>query len=136
AIPLITCRMQCSAQMDGVCICDENDYLLLVQTDKQLQYLEDPAPQLIAEAIATYQQNNFIHSDRVLLHIPIFNEITFPGITFVRTSPTFYKIKITTKLNKTVMGGIFLADPVIIYHHTPQLPCCNSEGMSPLENCA
>jgi hypothetical protein len=125
ALPLIICGTQCSAQTD-VCICDENDYLLLVENS------EDPEPQLIAEAIAAYQRNNFIR-DRVL-HIPIRNEITFPGITLVGTSPTFYKIKITTELNDAVMGGTFPVNTVVVYRHTPRLPRRNSEGMRPLEN--
>jgi hypothetical protein len=131
AIPLITCGMQCSAQTD-VCICDENGYYLLVQTDKQTEFPEDPAPQLIAEAIAAYQRNNFIRNR--VLHIPIRNEITFPGITLIGTSPTFYKIEITTELSDAVMGGIFPADSVVVYRHTPQLPRHNTEGMAPLEN--
>jgi hypothetical protein len=131
ALPLIICGTQCSAQTD-VCICDENDYLLLVQEDKRLENSEDPEPQLIAEAIAAYQRNNFIR-DRVL-HIPIRNEITFPGITLVGTSPTFYKIKITTELNDAVMGGTFPVNTVVVYRHTPRLPRRNSEGMRPLEN--
>ena len=55
--------MQCSAQT-GVCIYDENDYLFLIQEDKRLENTEDPEPQLIAEAIAAYQRNNFVR-DRV-----------------------------------------------------------------------
>lgn len=80
---------------------------------------------LSLEAVAAYQRNNFIR-DRVLLRIPIRNDITF--------SPTFFKIKITAKLNDAVMGGFFAADSVAVYRHTPQLPRRNSEGMRPLEN--
>jgi hypothetical protein len=104
ALPFLICRKQCSARTD-ICICDENDYLLLVQEDKRLENPEGPEPQLITEAITAYQQNNFIR-DRVH-HIPTLNEITFPGITLFGTSPTFYKINITAELNDTVMGGTF-----------------------------
>lgn len=131
ALPLIICGTQCSAQTD-VCICDENDYLLLVQEDKRLEISEDPEPQLIAEAIAAYQRNNFVR-DRVL-HVPTLDEITFPGITLVGTSPTFYKIKVTAELSNAVMGGSFPANAVVVYRHTPRLPRRNSEGMRPLEN--
>ena len=119
--------MQCSARTD-VCICDENDYLL-VQEDKWLGNLEDPEPQLIAEAIAAYQRNNFVR-DRVL-HIPTLDEITFPCITLVETSLTFYKIKVT-ELSNAVMGGTFPANAVVVHRHTPRLPCRNSEGMTPI----
>jgi hypothetical protein len=131
ALPLIICGTQCSAQTD-VCICDENDYLLLVQEDKRQENTEDPEPQLIAEAIAAYQRNNFVR-DRVL-HILTLSEITFPGITLVGTSPTFYKINITADLNDSVMGGTFPANATVVYRHTPRLPRRNSEGMRPLEN--
>ena len=39
----------------------------------------------------------------MILHLSICNEITFPGITLIGTSPTFYKIKITTELSDAVM---------------------------------
>lgn len=105
ALPLTICGTQCSAQMD-VCVCDENDYLPLVQGDKRSEGPEDPEPQLIAEAIAAYQRNNF-GRDRVL-HIPTLDEITFPGITLAGTSLTFYKIKVTAEPSNAVMGGTFL----------------------------
>lgn len=94
--------------------------------------MEDPEPQLIAQAIAAYQRNNFVRNR--VLHIPTLNEITLLGITLVGTSPTFYKIKITAELNDAVMGGTFPANGVVVYRHTPRLPHRNSEGMKPLEN--
>lgn len=130
-IPLIARGMKSSALTD-ICICDESGYLLLVQTDKELEYQEDLAPQIIAEAVAAYQRNNFI-CDRVL-RIPMRNEITFPCITLTGTSPTFYKIKITKEFDYAVMGGLCPADPVIVYRHIPRLPRRESEGMRPLEN--
>ncbi|KAK2467959.1 hypothetical protein APHAL10511_000254 [Amanita phalloides] len=132
ALPLIICGKQCSAQMD-MCICDDNEFLLLlVQESKQFENPEDPEPQLIAEAIAAYQRNNFIR-DRVL-HIPTLEEITFPSITLVRTAPTFYKIKVTAELNSAVIGGIFPDNAMVVYRHTPRLPRRDSEGMRSLEN--
>ena len=130
-LPFIICGTQRSAQTH-ICICNENGYLFLVQEDKRFENPEDPEPHLIAEAIAAYQRNNFIR-DRVF-HMPILNEINFPGITLIGTSPTFYKIKLTAELNDAVMGGMFPANAVIFYRHTPRLPRRNSEGMKPLEN--
>jgi hypothetical protein len=128
-LPLIICGMQCSARAD-VCVCDDKDYVLLVQENKGLDNPEDPEPQLIAEAIAAYQRNNFIR-DRVH-HIPTLDEITFPGITLVGTFPTFYKIKVTAELCDAVMGGAFPTKTSVYY--TPRLPHRNEEGMKPLEN--
>lgn len=131
ALPLIVCGMPCSAQTD-VCIRDENDYLLLVQEDKRLENTEDSEPQLIADSIAAYQRNNLVRDG--VHHIPTLSEITFPGITLVGTSPTFYKIKVTAELNEAIVGGTFPADAVVVYRHTPRLPRRISEGMRPLEN--
>ncbi|OBZ66235.1 hypothetical protein A0H81_13720 [Grifola frondosa] len=133
ALPLIICGTQCSARTD-VCICDKDNYLLLVQrdTDTPLEDPQDPEPQLIADAVAAYQRNNFVR-DRVL-HIPTLDEITFPGITLVDTYPTFYKIKVTAELSDAVVGGVFPANPVVVYRHSARLPHRYSEGMTPVEN--
>ncbi|KAF8548858.1 hypothetical protein OG21DRAFT_1489016 [Imleria badia] len=69
----------------------DNRYLLLI---KKAIGRKNPEPRLIAEAIAAYQNNNVIRETK--LHLPILDEITFPGITYVGTAPTFYKIKVTT----------------------------------------
>ncbi|KAF8548862.1 hypothetical protein OG21DRAFT_1500752 [Imleria badia] len=128
-LPLITCGQKFLARMD-IGICDENGrYLFLVQTAKGHK---NPEPRLIAEAIAAYQQHNIIRETE--LHLPILNEITFPGITHVGTVPTFYKIKVTAKLNDAVVGGTFPTTPAVVYRHTPQLPHGNREGMNSLDD--
>ncbi|KAJ7784170.1 hypothetical protein B0H16DRAFT_1257318, partial [Mycena metata] len=57
-LPLFIWGSNCSAQTD-VCILDSTNILLLVQVDKQLKNGHDPEPQVIAEAIAAFQCNNF-----------------------------------------------------------------------------
>lgn len=103
-----------------------------MQEDKQLDNPDDPEPQLIAEAIAAYQRNNFVR-DRVLL-IPTLDEITFPGITLLGTLPTFYKISVPAQLNCCVIGGTYPPNAVVVYRHTPRLPRRVSERMKPLDN--
>jgi hypothetical protein len=56
-IPLLICGEWRHAKTD-VCVMDRDRYLLLVQEDKQHLETVDPAPQLIAEAIAAIQSNN------------------------------------------------------------------------------
>ena len=132
SLPLLICGSNCSAQTD-VCICDEDDILLLVQEDKRLSDKDiDPEPQLIAEAIAAYQRNN--RTRQRDLHLPILEEITFPAITLVGTFPTFYKVKVTAELNNAIVTGSFPAVETIVLRHIPRLPRRNSEGMKPLEN--
>ncbi|KAJ7599028.1 hypothetical protein C8J56DRAFT_815343 [Mycena floridula] len=131
-LAFLICGENRSAQTD-VCIIDENDIiLLLVQEDKPIDNPDDPEPQLVAEAIAAFQRNNSVRARELFL--PKLDEITFPGITFYGTSPTFYKITVTKALNNAVVTGTFPATQTIIYRHTPRLPRRNSEGMKPLDN--
>ena len=131
SLPLLICGSNCNAQTD-VCICDENNILLLVQEDKRLDNVVDPEPHLIAEAIAAYQRNNRTRQRE--LHLPILEEIMFPAITLVGTFPTFYKIKVTAMLNDAVVTGRYPAVETIVFRHIPRLPRRNSEGMKPLDN--
>ncbi|KAI0250053.1 hypothetical protein BJV78DRAFT_618548 [Lactifluus subvellereus] len=68
--------------------------------------------------------------------MPTLDEITFPGITLVGTSPTFCKIKVTAKLSdaQAVMGGTFPATPVVVFRHTPRPSRHYIGGMKPLES--
>jgi len=62
ALPLIICGTQCSAQTN-ICICDENDYLLLVQEDKIWKIpnhsLSPPISEITSFAIG-YSTSQFI----------------------------------------------------------------------------
>lgn len=153
ALPFSICGTRCKAQMD-VSICDENDYyLLLVREDNSswLQdrqdldpdleppFIEDPEPPLIANAIAAYQQNNFIRERAP--NVPTLSEMTFLGITLVENFPTFYKIKVTAELEYAVAAGFFPTTATIVYRHTPPLQLkhlsffgLHNRGMAPLKN--
>ncbi|KAF8557663.1 hypothetical protein OG21DRAFT_1505159 [Imleria badia] len=126
---LITCGKKFLARMDTG-ICDKNGrYLLLVQKARRGK---NPEPRLIAETIAAYQRNDFVRETK--LHLPILNEITFPGITHVGAVPTFYKIKVTAELNDAAVKGTFPSSQAVVYRHTPQLPNGNRKGMNTLDN--
>ncbi|KZP22370.1 hypothetical protein FIBSPDRAFT_919371 [Athelia psychrophila] len=130
-LPFFICGEKRGAEAD-ICICDENDILLLVQADKCLENPDDPQAQLIAEAIAAFQRNNLTRNRD--LHLPELDKMTIPGITLVGTTPIFYHIKITAALNEAVMRGTFPPFITEVYRHVPQLPRRNSEGMKPADN--
>ena len=70
-----------------VCIMDASGILLLVQEDKRHLDGSDPEPQLIAEAIAIFHNNN---DTRVrALGLPALQSKVIPGITMKGTMPTF-----------------------------------------------
>ncbi|OBZ77336.1 hypothetical protein A0H81_02791 [Grifola frondosa] len=130
-LPFLVCGVRCTAQAD-VCVCDENDILLIVQESRGLDDSADPESRLIAAAIAAYQRNN--HSRVTELHLPALDDITFPGITFVNTFPTFYKIRVTVALNKAVMEGTYPPTATIVDRYIPRIPRPHSEGMRPVDN--
>ncbi|KAJ7731489.1 hypothetical protein B0H16DRAFT_1329263, partial [Mycena metata] len=131
ALPLFICGSNCSAQTN-VCVLDSNDILLLVQEDKRLDNGDDPEPQVIAEAIAAFQRNNFTRERE--LHLPALDRMVIPAITMYGTFPTFYKITVTASLNDAVKKGVFPAVATTVYRHIPRLPRRNSDGMKHAEN--
>ncbi|KAJ7668033.1 hypothetical protein B0H17DRAFT_226209, partial [Mycena rosella] len=130
-LPLFICGSSCSAQTD-VCVLDSNGSLLLVQAAKRLDNNADPEPQVIAEAIAAFQRNNFIRERE--LHLPVLDQMVIPAMTMHGTLPTFYKITVTAALDAAVKTGVFPAAATTVYRHIPWLPRRNSEGMKNLAN--
>ena len=94
----------------------------------------DPEPQLIAEAIAAFYQNNL---RRKLAGRPMVNSQTFPGITMVGVVPTFYRIPVTTELVRCVRTGRHPPEPTIVQRCIPPVPDRDAypeEGLVPLDN--
>ncbi|KAH9966458.1 hypothetical protein BC827DRAFT_1264446 [Russula dissimulans] len=133
-LPFWVCGEQRHAKTD-VCIMDGSDILLLVQEDKRHMDGSDPEPQLIAEAIAAFYNNN---DTRVrALGLPTLQNQVIPGITMKGTMPIFYKILITTELVRAVQLGEYPAHETVVYAHLPAVPRPArrySEGMKPLDN--
>ncbi|KAI9435174.1 hypothetical protein H4582DRAFT_2130751 [Lactarius indigo] len=99
-----------------------DDICLLVHEDKLYSPIET-LPQLIAEAIAAFDSNNWL---RIM-----------PGIIQTGTMPTFYKIPVTTNLVCNVRHGTYPSEPTIVSVHIPNLPSplhCYETGMKPLDN--
>ncbi|TEB21358.1 hypothetical protein FA13DRAFT_1741998 [Coprinellus micaceus] len=133
-IPLLICGENRHAKTD-VCILDDSEILLLVQEDKCHLDDSDPEPQLIAEAIAAFASNNRMR-ERTLGQPPLQSKV-IPCITLKDTSPTFYKIPVTTDLVTAVQRGVHPQQETVVYVHVPALPRPArrwSEGMTPLDN--
>ncbi|KAJ7017159.1 hypothetical protein C8F04DRAFT_476747 [Mycena alexandri] len=131
ALPFFNCGSNCSAQTD-VCVLDSNDILLLVQKDKQFDNNADSEPQVIAEAIAAFQRNNYTRERK--LHLPVLHQMVIPAMTMHGTFPTFYKITVTAALNDAVKTGTFPVAATAVYRHIPRLPRRISDGMKNLAN--
>lgn len=117
SLPLLICGSNCNARTE-VCICDNNDILLLVQKDKCLDNDDvDPEPQLIVDAIAAYQHNN--RNRQIDLHLPILEEMVFPAshslVPFLPSTKSRLLLCSTTPLSpgrtlrrKLLFSGTFL----------------------------
>jgi hypothetical protein len=104
----------------------------LVQEDKRLYNNTDPESQVITEAIAAFQRNNFTRERE--LHLPVLDQMVFPAIALYGTFPTFYKITVSAALNDAVKTGVFSVAATTVYRHIPRLPRRNSDGMKNLAN--
>lgn len=114
-IPLIICGEKRVAQTD-VCISHRLIYLILVE-DKTLTNRANPEPQVIAEAIATFQWNN---SRRASLGLATLDAMTIPCITMSGTRPTFYLVPVTTILDNAVRGGSYpTVETLVLRCETP-----------------
>jgi hypothetical protein len=134
-IPLFICGSRVPTKTD-LCVINRglNDIVLLVQEDKRHLDQLDPEPQLIAEAIATFQRNNMRLSR---MGLPTSNHMTIPGITIIGTAPTFFKISITTALVEAVEMGSYPDEATIVHKLVPPVPrleLLEERGMGPLDS--
>ncbi|TDL13545.1 hypothetical protein BD410DRAFT_435547 [Rickenella mellea] len=132
-LPFVMCGMDVDARPD-VCVMSESEYLLLVQANKRGTNRRDPEPQLIAEAIAAFYQNNLHRkfTGRVQL-----NSQTISGIVMVGAMPIFYRIPITTELVQCVQAGMHPSQPTIVQRCVPPVPhpdVYGVKGLVPLAN--
>ena len=134
-IPLYICGEWRHAKTD-VCVIDRNlnSIILLVQEDKRYMDFGDPIPQLVAEAIAAFQHKNHTRQQSGL---PPLDGKVMPGVTMIGTSPSFFKVRVSTELVSAIELGQYPATPTIVEMHVPVIPrpaCRLSEGMRPLDN--
>jgi hypothetical protein len=81
---------------------------LLVQEDKNYNYgnnrmTQNPEAQLVAEAVAAFQENARIYKRLGRRAIP--SSQLIPGIIMLGTCPTFYQIRVTSELADYVKHG-------------------------------
>jgi hypothetical protein len=117
-----------------VCVLDRDEYVLLVQENKQYKTTIDPGPQLIFKAVAAVLYNNQMRRRLALDPVDV---NVMAGITMTGSSPTFFKVPVTTELLEAVQTGKSPATPTVVAVHYPELPRPTqrlTEGMRPLDN--
>jgi len=131
AIPFFTSGVRSVAQTD-VCIMTRiGGLLLLLQEDKRLESSKDPEPQVVAEAIAAFQENN---RKRDLMDMSPLHSATIPCITMVGTFPTFYLVPVTKDLNDCVRLSQYPHARTTVLKYIPGVPRRRSDGMKPIDN--
>ncbi|KAF8881159.1 hypothetical protein CPB84DRAFT_1735260 [Gymnopilus junonius] len=118
----------------NVCVMSESGYLLLVQEDKRGTHRTNAEPQLIAEAIAVFYQNNLRRDWTGQTQLV---SQTIPGIIMVGVVPTFYLITVTADLLTSVISGSYPSEATIVKRCIPPVLNLNSypeEGIVPLAN--
>ena len=93
-------------------------------------------PQLIAEAIAAFSQNN---ANRVSAGLPELTSRRIPGIVMSGTAVSFYLIPVTETLEGALLTASYPAQETIVLRFIPPVPdpiryTMRGYGMGPLEN--
>ena len=95
-----------------MCLVHLNSMILLIVQDAKTAFSSsNPEPQIIAEAIATFQHNNRKRADLDLLQL---DTMTIPCITMVGTRPFFYQIPVAQQLSDCVATGQFPSQPTVV----------------------
>lgn len=110
---------------------------LLVQEDKSYKVGNDrhlmgnnPEAQLIAEAVAAFQENVKIYKRLGKPDIDIPKQYTFPGIIMLGTCPTFYLIPISEQLADCINFGIEpINETIVMKYVIPNLSINISDTM-------
>ncbi|KAK7443523.1 NADH dehydrogenase [ubiquinone] flavoprotein 1, mitochondrial [Stygiomarasmius scandens] len=111
AIPLLICSNSesCDAQTD-ICLVRGGTILLII---KIVLGLGDPSygPQVIAAAIAAFQQNNRTRGERGLQRL---DKMVIPCVVMIGTRPVFYKVPVTKELSDAVAVGHYPAETTFV----------------------
>ena len=92
---------------------------LLVTCAKRHLSRDNSEPQLIAEAIAAFYENN---RARRAAGLPKLQSRTFAGITMVGTAPTFYKIPVTDEILISLVTAQYPPKVTTIEKLVPPIP--------------
>ncbi|KAF9068315.1 hypothetical protein BDP27DRAFT_1528997 [Rhodocollybia butyracea] len=122
----ITRRRMMTFQMCGSHVVAEADCLLVVKSAKVISCncrippsTAEPVPQVIAQAIAAFVENNRRHQHPSL-------QQTIPAITMVGPRPIFYKVPVTQDLVSSLMTAQYPSKPTIVQRLVP--PVANKEA--------
>ncbi len=137
SIPLLMCGEMVYTRPD-VCVFHRTEGVLLVVQEDRSRFELDmdstttpppppPEAQLIAQAIAAFQENNRKRLEPL-------QQARICGILMDRSFPKFYKIEVTKVLNQAVRHGLHPETTTTVYCHTPQVPREIIDGMLPLDN--
>lgn len=133
-IPFFICGTASHTKTD-VCVVDETrNTILLVQEDNGYLETVDPEAQLIAVAIATFQEHNRRLREAGMPTLP---KRVIPGISMVGTAPVFYKVEVTADLIHAIQLGQYPAQVTTVHRFVPPVPrpmLMREEGMRPLDN--
>ena len=112
AIPLLISGDPNRSALTDVCLLQGSyTILLVVQEDKTTVSARDPEPQVIAEAIATFQCNN---RSRTRLGELELESMTIPCIAMIGTRPIFYLVPVTRELSEAVATAQYPRSPTIV----------------------
>jgi hypothetical protein len=100
-----------SAQTDVSLVQGSSTILLVVREDKTAISVRNPEPQVIAEAIATFQWNNNIRANLVE---PELDSMTIPCLTMIGTRPIFYLVPVTRELSDAVAEAQYPSSPTVV----------------------
>ena len=128
SLNFLICANETYAQTDVCILRKKGELLLLMQEDKRLTNFKDPEPQVIAEAIAAFQENNRIRHEDGLKKLDL---MTIPCITMIGTYPTFYLISVSKELSNCIMTGQYPKTKTIILKFIPSISRRSSDGMKP-----
>ncbi|KAG2360429.1 hypothetical protein BDR07DRAFT_1360065 [Suillus spraguei] len=98
----------------NICIMDDDGIICLVQQNKSVRNDADPVAQVVAQAIAVFQENNktLHYAGRQEL-----NAMMIPAITMQGSVPRFYKIHMTKKLADAVQEGTCPDTSTTVFRH-------------------
>jgi hypothetical protein len=104
-MPLLICgNSKRTAQATVAIFLESLITLLVVQECKLTPNARDPEPQVIAEAIAVFQNNNRIRGEKGQ---PELESMTVPAFTMTGTRPILYLVPVTQELSESVGTGSY-----------------------------
>jgi hypothetical protein len=119
-MPLSMCGSRVPTTAD-LCVVDRSfvDIALLVQVVKMHPDQLDPAPKLIAQAIATFQRTNMRLSN---MGLPTLFQMDIQAITIFGTAPTFFEIYMTHDFLEAVERGSYPSQAATVRRLVPPVP--------------